>query len=240
MQKRDILTTYWDKLVNKILVRGERGSFPCEGEILGAFNELKYGKPERKYSVSTVVDRQGIQFQRGDKINEIKLRKKFDSLYSIELVIDFQATVQLSINGSAQHERSFSCSSPTIDLQETLKNLDAFVENFPTYLEKFNTLEIKNAKKAKLDNMAKLSIRTAVEQIMSGTPYEWDLADKGEFHSLRIGMGKKNMVQITLNSRNFAKRISSLADALHTVEALFDTLPFPMDITMSKEFVKHR
>lgn len=238
MRKKDIPSSYWDKLVNKILVPGERGTFPCEGEILGAFNELKYHKPEHRYSVSTVVDRQGTLFQRDDKINEIKLRKKLDSFYSIELVINFQATLRLSINDSAQHGREFSYSSPTINLQETLMNLDAFVENFPKFLEDFNILEVNSAKKAKLDNMAKLSIRTAVAQVMSETPYEWDLVDKGEFHSLRIGMGKKNMVQITLNRRNFAKRVSSLADALHAIETLFDTLPFPMDITMSKEFVK--
>ena len=238
MYKKDITTSYWDKLVNKILVRGKRGTFPCEGEILGAFNELKYRRPEHKYSVSTVIDRQGTQFRRGDKIKELKLRKTLDPIHSIELIINLQATLRLSTSDSAQQDHSFIYSSPTINLQETLKNLDAFVENFPKFLEDFNILEINNAKKAKLNNIAKLSIRTAVTQVMSGTPYEWDLVDKGEFHSLRIGMGKKNMVQMTLNSRNFAKRISSLADALHTLETLFDTLPFPMDITMSKEFVK--
>lgn len=238
MQRKDITTSYWDKRVNKILVHGERGTFPCEGEILGAFNELKYRKPENKYSVLTIVEQQKTLFQRDDKINEIKLRKKLNSFHSVELVINFEATLRLSISDSTQHVRSFSYSSPTINLQETLKNLDAFVENFPKFLEDFNILEINNAKKAKLNNIAKLSIHTAVEQVMSETPYEWDLVDKGDFHSLRIGMGKKNMVQMTLNSRNFTKRVSALADALHAVEELFDTLPFPMDITMSKEFVK--
>lgn len=238
MHKKDISTSYWDKLVNKILVHGERGTFPCEGEILSAFNELKYRKPEHKYSVSTIVDRQGTLFQRADKIHEIKLQKKLNLHHSIELVINFQATLRLSTSDTAQHERSFSYSSPTINLQETLKNLDAFVENFPKFLEDFNILEINNAKKTKLDNMAKLSIRTAVEQVMSGTPYEWDLTDKGEYFSLQVGMGHKKIVTLTLNSRNFAKRVSSLADSLHAVETLFEEHPFPMDITMSKEFVK--
>ena len=226
------LQAYWDKITGKILVPGGRGDFPCEGVFLSAFNELKYRNPERKYSITTIGDRQGNLFQQGCKINEIKLKKNFGSTHSIELVVNFQATLRLSINDSAQHERSFSYSSLTINLQETLKNLDAFVENFPKFLEDFNILEINNAKKTKLDNMAKLSIKTVVEQVMSGTPYKWKLTDKGEYFSLQVGMGHNKTVTLTLNSRNFAKRVSSLADALHAVETLFEELSFPMDITM--------
>lgn len=230
----ECLQTYWSKIAGKVLILGRRGDFPCEGTFLSAFNELKYRKPEHNYSVIAISDRQGNLFQQGNKIKEIKIRKDFDPANSIELLVNFQATLRLTIQGISP----FSFSAGTIDLQKTLQNFDAFVDNFSKYLEQSKETQTNYAKKIKITEMSKASIRASVSQIMSSKPYEWDLVDWGNYFSLQVGMGKKNVVTLTLNSRNFAGRIAQLADALGQVEALFDTLPFPMDITMSKEFVK--
>ena len=43
------ISKYWEKLVNGILVPGERGCAPSMGEILCAYNDMKSRQPECKY-----------------------------------------------------------------------------------------------------------------------------------------------------------------------------------------------
>jgi len=237
MIKEDLQTAFLEKKVGKILVPGPRGTFPSEGEFLCAFNELKSQKTERKYSISTFPKRQGNQLQQGDKITEIKFRKQLDTNHSIELIINFQATLRMTLDGSKPHSYSFSYSAPSINLQETLKNLDEFVEQFPQLLKEIEAEKTEQAKKAKLMEMTNLSIRTTVSQILSSTPYHWDLIEKGDHYSLRIAMDFKKFFEFTLNSRNASKRLSQLPGIITQIENLFHTLPFPIDITMSKQFI---
>ena len=137
-----------------------------------------------------------------------------------------------------RNDDSFSFSASTINLQRTLEKLENFVDQFPKEKEKMERAKIEAQKKAKIEEMAKISIRSAVEQLLSSTPYEWDLVDNGEYFSLRVGIGKKNVVSMTLNRRNFMKRLPVLLETLGRVENLLSTMPFPMDITMTKEFVR--
>ena len=234
MIRDDIQVSYWKKLLKNIIVPGESRTFPSEGEILCAFNELKSRRAECRFVVTMDGKKQGSLFQQNDKIEEITIQKSFDSMYIIELMVNFQATVRLKLrNGD-----SFSFSATTIDLQRTLENLETFVDEFPEHKEKMERAKIEAEKKAKIEEMAKISIRSAVEQLLSTTHYEWDLVDKGEFFSLRIGMGKKNVISMSLNRRDFMKRLPTLLEALGRVENLLSTMPFPMDITMTKEFVR--
>lgn len=234
MRENDYASRYWNKMTKNILVQGERGCFPCEGEILGAFNELKFAKPEHCYKVSAIGDEQTNLIRQGNKIKELKIRKNLGPGNFIELVIDFQATLRLTIQGILP----FSWSCPYINLQETLKNMDAFVDNFPKTLDNYDREKMERVKKSKLKEISNTSIKVAVSQVLSATPYEWNLVDKGDFFSLCIEMGQKKMITMTLNRKNFAKRISSLVTTLNQVENLFKSLPFPMDISMTKDFVK--
>lgn len=225
---------YWKKIAGKILVNGERGNLPCEGEILGVFNELKYQKPERDYFVSAYGFNHENLFQQGNKIKDIVIRKKFSQGHFVELIVNFQVTLRLSIQNLAP----FSFSLPTVQLQETLANFDEFVDNFEKYFDKYEEEKTELAKRNKLKEISNKSIRAAVSQVLSAMPYEWNLVDRDEYFSLQVEMGPKKVVSMTLNGRNFAKRISRLADVLGRVQILLNELPFPMDITMTKEFVK--
>ena len=142
--------------MNCILVRGQSVSSLSEGEILCAFNELKSRRPEHRYSVKAIGENQRTIFQQGDKIQEIRIAKSLDAMVSVELLINFQATVRLSIKNFT----SISYSLPTIDLQETLKNLECFVDAFPKNFERFENALVENEKKAKIVAMAKVSIKT--------------------------------------------------------------------------------
>ena len=233
LSMNSLVSNYWGRLVNCILVRGQSVSTLSEGEILCAFNELKSRRPELRYSVKAVGEKHGAMFQQGDKIQEIRIAKSLDAMVSVELLINFQATVRLSIKDFT----SISYSLPTIDLQETLENLECFVDDFPKNFERFENALVENEKKAKIEAMAKVSIKAAIEQLLASTHYEWELIETDKFYSLRVGLGN-NVVSMTLNDKNFARRIPVLLDALRQVENLVEALPFPMDIAMGKKFVK--
>jgi len=233
LSTNSLVSNYWGRLVNRILVRGQSINSLSEGEILCAFNELKNRRPEHRYSVKAVGEKQGAMFQQGDKIQEIRIAKSLDAMVSVELLVNFQATVRLSVKDYS----SISYSLPTIDLQNTLENLERFVDEFPKNFERFEKALVENEKNAKIVAMAKVSIKAAIEQLFASTHYEWELVESGKFYSLRVGMGE-NVVSMTLNDKNFARRIPVLLDALRQVESLVDSLSFPMDIAMGKKFVK--
>lgn len=73
---------------------------------------------------------------------------------------------------------------------------------------------------------------------MAPLGYEWDLVDKGEYFTLRIGLRKKKLVEMTLNGKNFTKRIPSIPQMLQNVENLLNNLTFPIEISINKEIVK--
>jgi hypothetical protein len=52
-------------------------------------------------------------------------------------------------------------------------------------------------------------------------------------------MGDKRMVEISLNDKNFAKRIPVIPEMLKNIEHMLETMPFPVDISMTKEFLKN-
>ena len=233
LSTNSLVSNYWGRLVNRILVRGQSVSSLSEGEILCAFNELKNHRPEHRYSVKAVGEKLGAMFQQGDKIQEIRIAKSLNAMVSVELLVNFQATVRLSFKDFT----SISYSLPTIDLQSSLENLERFIDDFPKSFERFENALVENEKRAKIEAMAKVSIKAAIEQLLASTHYEWELIESGKFYSLRVGMGD-NVVSMTLNDKNFARRIPVLLDALRQVENLVESLPIPMDIAMGKKFVK--
>ena len=74
--------------------------------------------------------------------------------------------------------------------------------------------------------------------MMSQLGYEWNLADRGKFFLLQIELGEKRMVEISLNDKNFTKRIPAIPEVIKSVESLLETLPFPVDISMTKGILK--
>ena len=112
-----------------------------------------------------------------------------------------------------------------------MRNIEDFVNNFPAHLAAFEKKKIEFEKKAKLKEMAKLSLKTCVSQMMEELGYGWNLSDKGKFFLLRVTLGEKRMVEVSLNEKNLAKRISVLPGMLKKIEGLLETMPFPVNIS---------
>ena len=238
----EVARNYWEKLVCGIPIPGERGSWPSEGEILSAYNEMKVRHPECRCNIlkagapSKQKTSSGDLFQRGDRITGIMIAMPLGtSNSSIGLMLSSSLFyVHFSTDGIAP----FSHAVDICDLAKTIENFEAFITNFPTHLADLEQEKIEFEKRLKIEKMAKLSIKTGVSQVMSPLSYEWDLVDKGEYFTLRIGLGKKKLVEMTLNDKNFTKRIPTISQMLQNVENFLKNLTFPVDISMNKGLVK--
>lgn len=232
---------YWEKLVCGLLVSGERGCAPSEGEILCAYNEIKNRFPECKCNIVRSGKSQGKalqqdMFQQGDKICGIRIITELNAANSsIEFILsDSLYYVHFSTEGID----SFSHRIDTCDLLPTMKNIENFTNNFPAYFATLETKKIEFVKKAKLKEMANSSLKACVSQMLSPLGYEWNLTDKGKYFSLQIKISEKRIIEISLNEKNFTKRIPVIPEILKNIENLLNTLPFPIDISMTKEFLK--
>lgn len=236
-KKRDspfglIAHRYWEKLVNGILVPGERGCTPSEGEILGAYNGLKERYPECECFVLRAGKGSGEFFQQGDKIGGIRIKMVFDSEgSSIEFVLTSNYYVRFALGGWLI---PYTRSATRCDLARTMQNLEDFIEKYPINREKLEQKKLEFEKSAKLEELAKNSLRACVSQTMAQTGRKWELVERGRQFLLRIGMGDGNFFEMAMNRRNFAKRISALPEVMGQVDTLFKTLPFPVDISMKK------
>ena len=231
---------YWEKLVCGLLVSGERGCAPSEGEILCAYNEMKNRFPECKCNIVRSGRSQGNalqrdMFQQGDKICGIRVIFTLDASSSIEFILsDSLYYVLFSTEGIAPYTHRID----TCDLSQTMKNIENFINNFPAYFAAFETKKVEFAKKVKLKEMASSSLKACVSQMLSPLGYEWNLTDKGKYFSLQIKISEKRIIEISLNEKNFTKRIPVIPEILKNIENLLNTLPFPIDISMTKEFLK--
>ena len=225
---------YWEKLVRGILVPGERGCAPSEGEVLGMYNDMKTRHPDCKCNI--LRSGKGKIVQPGDKISGIRIVFSLDAGASVEFVL---ASSLYYVHFNTDGVAPFSHQVDTCDLSRTMKNIEDFVNNFPAHLVALEKKKIEFEKNAKLKEMARLSLKTSVAQMMSQMGYEWDLADRGKYFLLRIEMGDKRMVEISLNDKNFAMRIPVIPEMLKNIERMLETMPFPVDISMTKEFLKN-
>jgi hypothetical protein len=233
---------YWEKIVGKILVPGERGCYPSEGEILSAYNEMTARQPECKCKIlkagpfSKPKTTSGDLFQQGDRITGIWIIRLLEST---DIVLEFfMSSSELYVCFKRKGFPSIHVRSATCDLQQTMKNFEAFIDNYPAHLAGLEQEKIEFEKRLKIEKMAKLSIKTGVSQVMAPLGYEWDLVDKGEYFTLRIGLRKKKLVEMTLNDKNFTKRIPIIPQMLQNVENFLKNLTFPVDISMNKGLVK--
>jgi hypothetical protein len=173
--------------------------------------------------------------QPGDKISGIRIVLALDAVSSVEFILaESLYYVHFNTDGIAP----FSHQVETCDLSQTMKNIEDFVNDFPDHLAALEKKKIEFEKNAKLKEMARLSLKTCVTQMMSQMGYEWNLADRGKFFLLRIELGKKRMVEISLDDKNFTKRIPAIPEMLKNIEGLFKNMPFPVDISMTKGLLK--
>jgi hypothetical protein len=227
---------YWEKLVCGILVPGERGCAPSEGEVLSMYNDMKTRHPGCKCNILRSGKGHGGMVQPGDKISGIRIVFALDAASSVEFILaESLYYVHFNTDGVAP----FSHQVDSCDLSQTMKNIEDFVNNFPAHLVALEKKKIEFEKNAKLKEIARLSLKTSVAQMMSQMGYEWDLADREKYFLLRIEMGDKRMVEISLNDKNFAKRIPIMPEMLKNIERMLETMPFPVDISMTKEFLKN-
>ena len=232
---------YWEKIVGEILVPAEPGSYPSEGEILSAYNEMTTRHPECKCKIlksgnpGLYKTSFGELFQQGDRITGIWIIRLLEST---DVVLEFFMSASLYVCFKRKGLPSVLVQSSTCDLQQTMKNFEAFIDNYPAHLAGLEQEKIEFEKRLKIEKMAKLSIKTGVSQIMSPLGYGWDLVDKGDYFTLRIGLGKKKMVEMTLNAKNFTKRVPAIPENLKNIETLLKNLTFPVEISMNKGLVK--
>jgi hypothetical protein len=229
---------YWKKIVGEIMVQAEPGRFPSEGEILSAYNEMTTRHPECKCKILKMEipgkskTSSGDLFQQGDRITGIWIIRLLES---IEVVLEFfMSSSGLYVCFKRKGLPSVLVKSSTCDLQQTMKNFEAFIDNYPAHLAGLEQEKIEFEKRLKIEKMAKLSIKTGVSQVMSSLGYEWNLVDKGDYFTLRIGLGKKKLVEMTLNDKNFTKRIPNIPHVLENVENFLKNLTFPVEISISK------
>ena len=220
---------YWEKLVNGILVPGERGCVPSEGEVLSVYNELKERHPECECIIVRTGKGSGEFFQQGDKIAGIRIVRQLGSVGSIEFCLSGNFHVRLEIEGFMPFFRT----EANCDLTQTISNFENFIDNFPRYMEGLERKKLEFEKKKKLEEMAKGSIRTTVSQILPPLGYRWDLVERGRDYLLKVG-GRGTWMEFTLNRRNFAKRLAELPDVLGQIEALSKNMTFPMNIEIIK------
>jgi hypothetical protein len=177
----------------------------------------------------------GNLFQQGDRITGIWI---IQLLESTDVVLEFFMSASLYVCLKRKGLPSVLVQSSTCDLQQTMKNFEAFIDNYPAHLAGLEQEKIEFEKRLKIEKMAKLSIKTGVYQIMSPLGYEWDLVDKGDYFALRIGLGKKKLVEMMLNAKNFTKRVPAIPETLENIETLIKNLTFPVEISMNKGLVK--
>ena len=122
---------YWEKLVNGILVPGERGCTPSEGEVLSVYNELKERHPECECFILRTGEKSGEFYQQGDKIGGIRIIQQLGSVGSIEFRLSGNFHVRLEIEGFMPFFRTEAC----CDLAQTISNFENFTDKFPSYLE---------------------------------------------------------------------------------------------------------
>ena len=226
---------YWEKLVCGILVPGERGCAPSEGEVLGMYNDMKMWHPGCKCNILRSGKSQGGMFQQGDKISEIWISFVLDAKSFIEFIL---ASSQYYVHFKTDGIVPFSHKIDFCDLPQTVKNIEDFINHFPAHLVTFEKQKLDFEKNAKLKEMARLSLKTCVTQMMSQMGHEYDLVDRGEYFLLRMELGEKRMVEMSLNDKNFTKRIPAIPEMLKNIEGLLKTMPFSVDISMTKGLVK--
>lgn len=220
---------YWEKFVNGILVPGERGCVPSEGEALSVYNELKERHPECECIILRTGKGSGEFFQQGDKIAGIRIVRQLGSVGSIEFRLSGNFHVRLEIEGFMPFFRTEAC----CDLSLTISNFENFIDNFPRYMEGLERKKLEFEKNNKLEEMAKSGIQATVSQLLTPMGYRWDLVERGRDYLLKVG-GHGTWIEFTLNRKNFTTRVAELPDVLSQIEILTKKLTFSMNIEIKK------
>ena len=220
---------YWEKLVNGILVPGERGCTPSEGEVLSVYNELKERHPECECFILRTGERSGEFYQQGDKIGGIRIIQQLGSVGSIEFRLSGNFHMRLEIEGLMPFFRTEAC----CDLAQTISNFENFIDKFPSYLEEIEKKKLEFEKKKKLEEMAKSSIQATVSQLLTPMGYRWELVERERDFLLKIG-GHGTWIEFALNRKNFTTRVAELPDVLGQIELLTKNLTFSMNIEIKK------
>ena len=116
---------YWEQLVRGVLVPGERGCAPSEGEVLGMYNDMKTRHPDCKCNI--LRSGKGKIVQPGDKISGIRIVFSLDAGASVEFVL---ASSLYYVHFNTDGIAPFSHQVETCDLSQTMKNIEDFVNNF--------------------------------------------------------------------------------------------------------------
>ena len=225
-----IARTFWDDLVSAILVPGEYGYSPSEGEMLCAYNDMKSRHPECECIVQRIEKSTNDFFEPGNKIGEIRIIRRWDA---------GETSVEFIQNASTHYVRfqskdvnPFSLRVDYCDLPKSIKNFEEFIEKFPEYTEKLEKKRLEYEKKLKIEKMTESSIRASVSQVLKPMGYGWSLTEREHEYLLKI-FAPGILIGVVLNARNFAQRIAALPAVIVQMENLFNNLTFPIQISIT-------
>lgn len=218
---------YWERLVSKILAPGNPEHDPSEEEYLSAYNELIDRHPECSWTL--LKYKPNPPSRKGERISGIRVVRQFNSVSTFEMALMSKSYLSLKIEGVAPIFQGFK----TCDLSQTVKNLDEFINKFSSYMQGYEKKKLEFDKKSKLENMTKSSIQTTISQLLPPMGYKWRLVERGKDFFLQLA-GHGTRIGLTLNSKNFVNRFSALPEMLKQIDSLFNTLPFPIDVSKMK------
>lgn len=232
---KEFAVRFWKRKVEGIIATGEWGSRPSEGELLSAYNDIKSRHPECKCAIEYAKKGLTRFLLPGDKVNEIRITRTITSDTYGNVTIEFSASTIFCVTFILKGNIPLIVkTSNYCNLSQTMARFEEFIENLPKNLTTFEKKYLENEKKKKLAVLTKNSIQASVKQLLATTAYTWELTEKGRQHELTVHMGESKAVKLTLNSRNFVKRISALQEVLAKTETFMESLPFPLDFTMTK------
>ena len=130
-----------------------------------------------------------------------------------------------------------------LDVDATLNSIRLWIEKYQEYRQEIEKIvearRLEALKQKKLAEIASQSIEAIVPQMMAESGYEWNLerdyrhygsGGVPERYMLRIKTKSHKMIEITLNQKNFAKKIPEILNVVRQFEQLLEQTPFAVNI----------
>ena len=155
----------------------------------------------------------------GDDV-DFSFKREIGVVYTIDMHTVIGRHIIIYMGNCYSHEELLYCVN---------KLMDEYAANKAALDSKLaELLEIEKEKKLK--EVARQSIKSAVETQMTGTGYKWNLREEEDRCVLRIKMKHKRMIEVTLGYKSFIDKVPEMLEAIRQAENLLATIPYPVDI----------
>ena len=129
------------------------------------------------------------------------------------------------------------------DVDATLDSIRLWIEKYQEYRQEIERIvearRLEALKQRKLAEMASQSIETTVSQIMADSGYEWNLEGERNIFSrpgipdrfvLHVKTKSQRMIEISINQKNFMKKIPEILNVVRQFDQLLEQSPFAVNI----------